>query len=215
LNAKGKKPFSGAHIQLYNHCLKQIQGLGELDFKEGQCNLFALPKPEYEIHLTKGEVYVWLDVCYPPSVIDPFVELFPKAGILSACIKTKTAYGMYEQPLHASFAALDIVKQILTCRYTSRLRINYFRIKTTELLLTILALPLASFQQKGVLKPEELEKWYAIKEFISTNYSEHYNIASIAKKFNTNTTYFKNRIPAGVRVWFIHFPDPDTNEKSH
>jgi AraC-like DNA-binding protein len=186
-----KNSWLGAHVILKSDCVTKVKGVGAMNFKEGQCNLFALPSLEWEMELVKGVEYVWFNVLYPPTVIAPFVELAPKAGILTACIKTKTNYAMYEQPLHASFAALDVVKQILACTYTSRLRMGYFRIKTTELFLTIIALPFAEFQQKGLLSPGELEKWYSIKKFISENYLEHHSIASIARKFNTNTTYLK------------------------
>ncbi|MCK9403912.1 MAG: AraC family transcriptional regulator [Chitinophagaceae bacterium] len=186
-----KKQYLGIHIVLKNDPSYSIRGLGTIVFKEAQCNLFYLPFINTVSGFQKGKEYVCFDVFYRANHIKQYAALFPFVKLLTAKIKNRSAFAVYKQPSNISFAIRQIVDEALHSNYQVELQKIYLRIKASELLFNIMALPSGDKDSKMKFNENDITKLHETKTFIEANYEHHYSISKIAKMSGMNTTTFK------------------------
>lgn len=187
-----KKRYLGVHITLKNNFSYSISELGAIVFKEAQCNLFYLPLIHTSSNFQKDKEYVCFDVSYRADYVKQYAALFPFAKSFIAKLKNHTAFCVHQQPCNISFTIRAIVNAILNSNYHGDIQKAYLKVKVTELLFHIMALPSGKKDVLIKLNESVIDKLHEAKKFIEDNYAQHYSISKIARKYGMNVTSFKN-----------------------
>jgi len=186
-----KGQYLGIYLTLKNDFSFSNDRIGDIIFKETQCNLLYLPFTDTSFHFQKDKEYVILEVLYSLEDIKQQVILFPSAKRVIAKLKTGTAFSLYQKPLTISFAIREIVNSILHSGFQGNLQKAYLKMKAKELLLQILALPTVKKNVSEKLNESTVDVLHEAKKFIEANYQQHYSITKMGRRFGMNTTSFK------------------------
>lgn len=91
----------------------------------------------------------------------------------------------------ANMESLDILQSMIRCQHPASMHHHYFEARINDLLLNYL---LASTKQQPISPPlsaYEEASIQTIRDFISDNLTQHYNIAALARKAGMNEQRFK------------------------
>lgn len=186
-----KEQYLGIYLTLKNDFSFSDDRIGDIIFKETQCNLLYLPFTDTSFHFQKDKESVTLEVLYSLEDIKQQVILFPSAKRVIAKLKTGTAFSLYQRPHTISFAVREIVNCILYSGFQGDLQKAYLKMKAKELLLQILALPTVKQHVSEKLNESTVDVLHEAKKFIEANYQQHYSITKMGRRFGMNTTSFK------------------------
>lgn len=180
----------GVHICLKNNSDYYIDGLQRILIHEKEAHIFYKPFCR-TLYLLKGEEYSKLDIVLPSNLLRSYAAFFPTLQNIMEGKRLQMSFAVHSRPIDLSFPLQQIVQSILTCRLDDPFRTLYLRIKIEEFLFSLL---LRAEVSPGEIEMTEYDrrKWHEVKKFISDNFTEHYPISTIAKKFSTNTTTLKS-----------------------
>ncbi|OIR01331.1 virulence regulon transcriptional activator VirF [mine drainage metagenome] len=181
----------GIYITLKNDFSFSDDTLGNIIFKETQCNLLYLPFTDTSFHFQKDKEYVTLEVLYSFEDVKQLAILFPSTKRFIAKLKSGIAFSLYYKSHTISFAVREIVNSILHSGFQGDLQKVYLKMKAEELLLQTLALPSVKKNVSEKLNESTVDLLHEAKKFIEANYQQHYSIAKMGRRFGMNTTNFK------------------------
>lgn len=188
---RSRKQYLGVHIILKNDFSYALKEMGEVVFREDQCNVIYLPAVDLHASFRKGREYISLDLYYKPAQVKQYAALFPFSTLFIQDLQGRKAACLHLQAQHISFAIQCIVHEMIHSNYKGNLRKTYLKVKASELLLLVMELLTAKKGAKVKLSQYHVEKLHEARKFITDHYHQHYSINEMAKRYGMNTTTFK------------------------
>jgi len=187
LHLKNKSKWIGAHLVLGHSISYYFKGLGNIDFRSLQFNIFHFPTIDIQVPLQKDKEYILLDIYFKPAYLKRGMLALPATKNLTKAIFRKVSF--YEQSMNLSFYVQSIIKALLHPLYIGKLQHDFLQIKSMELLLCLLN---TNSPNKALVNLERFaDKLHQAKNFIAAHYDEHYSIKKMAKLSMMNSTHFK------------------------
>lgn len=184
-------PLLLLHVLLKNNLRYQVSDMGYFDLKEGQFNIFYLPRVDGTCFFEGGGEYRTFNVFLPVSMLEHYATLFPFVQEFIDQITEKNTASLLRQHGWINSNITHIINQILQCEYPEPIRKVYFNTVLKELLLLLLQQQYDNIHQ--VRQVHSLKQsLYAIKNTIERNTNEHFTIGQLARGEGLTELKLKN-----------------------
>lgn len=174
------RALSGIHISL--------QGGAYFLDENTRCNIneyavcfFDFSKKKFRLQPKKNGFYVCLDIFFPFIVLQKHLSMFP--------LPEWPQLHAVTSPVDSSI--LDNVQRMQRCNFTGAARKTFLQLKAHEMLLSAAALFAVDKKDTPQVSVEARNKMQALRNFLDENYTTHFTIVELARKFAINTTTLK------------------------
>lgn len=166
---------------------KREQTINSLSFSFVKNQLLLLSSPGAEVTLSFKEATVChsLDTYFSKPVLAEIINDYPSLGQLTKELSAYPAKHL-RLPKWADIETMELVSDILHCRYEKNLRHLFFQSHIRELLYKYLVLYAATDDPLQQPQPAEISAVYEAERIITDNIIKHYTIPEISKKVHLN-----------------------------
>lgn len=182
-----KKAFLGIHAVLEGDTIYEISDFHSVRFREQACNFYYLPLLDGTVHLQRGKRYQSLNLCLRAAQIKTYLAHFDTGQQFTAKLFQKQPVILHRDPVLMNFALKGIIQELLGFTAAIDLQDLFLNIKIHEFLFYLFG---ASLPVDPV-RPEIRDKIAESKRDIEQNYTQHFTIRQLARKYGMNTTSFK------------------------
>lgn len=183
------------NLQLKGHLYTQFNCISNpLDMKPGRHNLIMTSEPGGYHIIKAGDSLEMFHLSLQQQQFCRFLDdSTPLGNSFLTRLEKKQAFAASPQPLSITPAIQAVVTDIKNCRLQGHTRRLYQEAKITELLCLLLEsyahyyLPL-----NKLLKPDDVEKLYALRDYLQRNYlKKELSLSSLGREFGLNEFILK------------------------
>lgn len=191
LDFRFDQPVLQAHVCVRNNAQYEIEEIGWVELKQGQCNIVYLAAGKGTTYLERGYEYRTFDICFSIEYIRELIHLFPQVADFISKVRQNIPAVLFPNHPWVNTSMLEIIDQLLNCTFDGELRNYYFVHKAEEFLLLVLTQAPADAGIDSGLSRSATESVYQARYIIETRFSEHLVLQDIAKYVGLNETKLK------------------------
>jgi AraC-like DNA-binding protein len=178
--------FLDLHFMVSNSACFKIKGIGDLNFLENQYNILYGSSLDLECTFQKG-LYRILSINVNTNYLKKWVEDVPLLREFLQKIADNVSGALFNPHSTATPEMVAICNSILHCRFYGDIRKLYLEAKTLELLTLCLSRGVnTAAQDSSGLKPYDIQKMHAAREYLLEHMDDPCSIIELARKVGTN-----------------------------
>jgi AraC-like DNA-binding protein len=187
-----RRSYTGIHAAIKGRQVYRVNGGAEIAFGPDECNLVLLPSISVEQCIDQPGEYLSLDIFYPYGMLCRYLERHSLLGQLSSQYEAQIPCMLGRQALSVSEEIGGVIRQLVQSTVIDIMQAEIFALKSEELLIRLLGNHLLWIQGHTQLQNAQQQKMADVKQYIESNYSEHFSIEQLARQFFMNATSLKN-----------------------